>query len=732
MKIKWAIIILNFFALSSNAQNNIDILKYVNPFIGTGGDGHTFPNACMPHGNVQIGPQTEINGWDYTAGYRWEDTTLMGFSHTRLSGTGCGSLGDILFMPRIGDFTVFYGSVKKPFPGWRSRFSHNDEVATPGYYSVVLSDYNVKAEFTASQRCAVHRYTFPSNDSAHIIIAPSVGIEDFGGITALSQLSWINDSTIAGYRLSFGWVPFRKVHFVARFSKPFYTFQITTSRKPNWRNRSAEGRFIVGSVYFRTRENESVEVKVGISAVSIENAEENLEKEIGARSFEQVKSDAEQAWLKKLSTIRIQADQKTKEIFYSAMYHAFIHPNDITDINGEYQNVKYEKAKSPSGKYFSTLSLWDTFRALHPLYTIIQPKLDGEIVRSMVEHADVQGFLPVWTLWGAENYCMIANNAIPVVADAILKDLSGFDYEKAYQAMKISSTHNHRGSDWDIYDKYGYYPMDFVTKESVSKTLEVSFNDWCVAQVARRLGHFEDEQFFSKRALAYRNLYDKQTNFFRAKDSNGNWLKPFNPLNITHAHGYTEGNAWQYYWSVLHDIPALVELSGGQRSFELKLDSLFTMHSNVEGYLHDVSGLIGQYAHGNEPSHHVAYLYNYVGKPLKTQRLLTKIMNSMYNNTPEGITGNEDCGQMSAWYIFTALGFYPVNPASGEFQIGRPFVEKAEFMLVNGRVFRIETKNLGPTSSTVKRIYINGKELQNYTLKYSDIMNGGKLVFIMN
>ena len=718
---------LLFFSTIVYSQQNKNLTKFVNPFIGTGGHGHTFPNACKPFGNVQMGPVTDMKGWDRVSGYHYSDSTIMGFSHTRLSGTGCADLSDILFMPRIGKFTTQQGTNNQPFPSWRSRFSHKDESATPGYYSVLLKDYGIKAEFTASNHCAIHRYTFPANDSSSIIISPSVGFD----ATPWNNLKVENDSTISGVRFSFGWVPFQKVFFVARFSKPFFTYQMTSNYRPNWKQREREDKWIIGSVYFKTKANEQITVKVGISAVSLSGANNNLDKEIGNNCFETTRAEAESAWNDELNKIQIEADSKTKEIFYTGMYHAFIQPNNIADIDGRYRGADYEIATSKTGKYYSTLSLWDTYRALHPLYSIIQPRVNAEIIQSMIEHQQVKGFLPIWTLWGAENYCMIANHAIPVIADAILKGNKGFDYDQAYAAIKSSSTLSHQGSDWELYNKYGYYPNDFIASESVSKTLEVSFDDWCVAQVAKKLGKDVDYNFFINRSKAYQKLYDTESRFFRAKDSKGKWMTPFNPINILHSHGYTEGNAWQYYWSVQQDIPALVGLSGGKGKFDEKLDSLFTMSPKVEGDLSDVSGLIGQYAHGNEPSHHVAYLYNYADQPRKTQKMLTRIMAEMYRNEPDGLSGNEDCGQMSAWYIFTALGFYPVNPASGVFDIGRPFVQEAKLNLENGKTFLISVKNTSDKNIYVKKILLNNVPIANYKLNYTDIMNGGTMVIEM-
>jgi predicted alpha-1,2-mannosidase len=636
-------------------------------------------------------------------------------------------------MPRIGGFTINWGSNEKPFPSWRSRFSHTNEVASPGYYSVLLKDTKIKAEFTATEHCAVHRYTFPASDSAHIIIAPSVAIGTYVGNSASipwSSMKWENDSTITGFRISFGWVPFRRVYFVAHFSKLFFTYQLTSGSKPGWLVREKEHNFLMGSVYFKTKEREQITVKVGISAVSLDNARANLSAELFDKNFEQVHTLAVEAWNKELNKIQIEADDKTKQIFYTAMYHAFIQPNNIADVDGRYRGADFEIATSKTGKYYSTLSLWDTFRAVHPLYSIIQPTVNSEIIQSMITHQQVAGILPIWTLWGAENYCMIGNHSIPVITNAIMTDAKDVDYEAAYNAMKATSTTIHKGSDWDIYNKYGYLPKDLVG-ESVSKTLEICFNDWCVAQVAKKLAKASDYEFFMKRSQSYKQLYNAQSDFFQPKDKNGEWSSPFNPIDARYSNSFTEANAWQYRWSVQHDIPSLVELTGGKVKFGTKLDTLFTMSSEVIGGQRDISGLIGQYVHGNEPSHHIAYLYNYAGQPEKTQKILTKIMSEMYSNQPDGYAGNEDCGQMSAWYILTTLGFYPVNPANGVFDIGRPFIKQTKINLENGKTFTIIANNLSNKNNLVKKIHLNGKEIKDYKLNFKDIVAGGVLIFEM-
>ncbi len=720
------------FCLSFSLQSQtIDFTQYVNPFIGTGGHGHTFPGATTPFGMVQLSPDTDLTGWDWCGGYHYSDTMMMGFSHTHISGTGVGDLGDLMLVPRKGQLFLKRGS-KTEFAGsYRTRFYHEDEKATPGYYSVYLRNQDIKAELTATAHCGFHRYTFPETDSAYIIIDPTVGIGN--NTTAWTKLKIENDSTVYGMLLSFGWVPFQYVYFTMTFSKPFVKYELTHNvEKPGWNNKDMEAKFGMGSVHFITKKGEQILVKVGISAVSLENAKLNLHSEITHWNFNKVVEDARQKWNKELSKVQLTAPLEQMQIFYSGLYHALIQPNNIADLNGDYRGVDYQIANSPSKTYYSTFSLWDTYRAAHPLYSILYPSLDAAFVRSMIAHHQKQGFLPIWTLWGGENYCMIANHAIPVLADAFFKGLlSNDEMQAAYKAVKETSVNSHRASDWENYSKYGYYPADIFIKESVSKTLEVSYNDWCVAMMAKKINYIDDYNTFIKRSRYYRNLHDSTAGFFRARNSDGDWMKDFSPINIMHSHGYTEANAWQYYWSVPQDVPDLIRLTGGPKKFEKKLDSLFAMSSKVEGNLSDVTGFIGQYVHGNEPSHHVAYLYTWMGAPWKTQALIHRIAKEMYRAQPDGYAGNEDCGQMSSWYILSALGFYPVNPANGIYVIGSPLIKSAVLNLDNGKIFEVEVKNFAPQNIYIKSMLLNGKPLLNLWISHTDITNGGKLTFEM-
>ncbi len=720
-----------FYSISFGQQDNA---RFVNPFIGTGGHGHTFPGACTPFGMVQLSPDTDVEGWDRVGGYHFTDTTIMGFSHTHLSGTGVGDMGDILVMATTGPLILKRGTMKNHWPSFRSRFSHNEEAARPGYYSVMLKDYNIKAEMTATAHCGFHKYTFPATDSAHIIVDVSAGIPLTKDLTAWLYLKAENDSTLSGYRLSFGWVPHQYVYFVMVFSKKFKRIQMTgNTDSPGWGVREREGKWFIASVDFKTRANEPVYVKTGISAVSIESARKNLISEIPRWDFNRTVNESYQEWNKELNKISISATLKEKEIFYTGLYHTMIAPNNIADLDGYYRGVDSQTARSATGKYYSTLSLWDTYRAAHPLYTLLHPQTDAAIVHSMIIHHRRQGFLPIWTLWGAENYCMIGNHSIPVIVDAYFKNLLPDSLvADAYRAVRETSVNPHRGSDWLVYEKYGFHPADLYDRESVSKTLEICYNDWCVAQMARTLGYTGDYTYFMNRARFYRNLYDPLTGFFRAKNSDSVWAAGFNPLNIRAVMGYTEANAWQYLWYVPHDIDDLIKLMDGKNSFAARLDTLFSMSSRVDGHVSDVTGFIGQYVHGNEPSHHIAYLYNYAGRPWKTQAMVARIRNEMYNNTPDGYAGNEDCGQMSAWYIFSSLGFYPVNPANGIYDIGTPLFKSAVLRLDNGKTFTVKAYGISSEKIYIRSATLNGKPLLNPVISHSQIVAGGELLFVMS
>lgn len=713
---KYLLLITLLFAvhIGAFAQYN----QYVDPFIGTSGSGHTFPGATMPFGMVQLSPETGNFGWGYCSGYRYEDTTINGFAHTHLSGTGDADLGDVLFFP-------FQGNTPKDF---KSKFSKKTEKATPGYYSVVLSDNNIKAELTASAHTGAHRYTFNNSGASHLLIDIQSGLvdskEQFADHVSEGHINVIDKNNISGYAYTSQWVD-KKVFFVAHFNKAFTGYHFIDD--------STHRRLIID---FSTQPGKQVEARVGISAVSIAGAKKNLVETID-KSFNTIKNEAAAAWESNLGKLKAEGTPQQKIAFYTSLYHLLIQPNSIADLDGKYRGPDGKVHQSADKTYYSTFSLWDTYRAAHPLYTIICPNRDGQMVETMLQHFSTAGLLPVWALWGKESYGMIGNHAVPVIVDASLKGIPGFDKEKAFAAIKASLTNNKNPKyDWSLYMHYGYLPSDTVKREAVSRTLEAAYDDWCAAQLANSLHKTADYTYFLKRSKFYENLFDKSTNLMRGRLSNGDWVLPFANLDsgqLAIGGDYTEGNAWQYVWQVQQDIPNLMKLMGGKKAFATKLDSLFTMDSKVfgKGSTLDVTGLIGQYAHGNEPNHHVAYLYTLAGEASKTQRLVRQICDQFYQNRPDGLSGNDDCGQMSAWYLFTAMGFYPVNPVDGRYIFGAPQIAKVSIALPGGKAFVIEAKGLSEANKYVQSISLNGKPYHNDYITHNEIMNGGKLVYVM-
>ncbi|MEQ7802378.1 GH92 family glycosyl hydrolase [Pedobacter sp. ASV1-7] len=728
------------------------ITSYVNPFIGTGSvdssslAGNNFPGATVPFGFVQLSPDTDPSpSYNLASGYNYGDNTIVGFSHTHLSGTGVADFFDLLVMPISGDVKWTPGNGSEKRSGYRSAFSKKDEFAKPGYYRVLLQDYNVNAELTATEHAGFHRYTFRENQPAHILFDLSHSIDkkrekwpvDIIG----SQLRVIDQYTIEGYRIITGWARLRKLYFHVKFSKPIINHQMARGNKVfeklpiinGFNAYKAKGDISIRAVFdFDVKPGEQVLLKVGLSSVSVANAKENLEKEINDWDFDAVTAKADALWEKELSTVQIEATPEVKTIFYTGLYHLFIQPNVTSDINGDYQASDMTIKTAPTKKHYSTFSLWDTYRAAHPLYTLLKPSKDAAFINSMIAHYESYGYLPIWQLWNDESYTMIGNHAIPVIVDAVQKGITGFDLHKAYEAVKNTSIIEHPGSPFKLLDQYGYFPEDLQT-QSVSLGLEVAFNDWCVAQFAKKMGYKDDYDFFIKRSQLIKNIYDKKTGFFRGKDKNGNWLEPFDPFKYGGNGGspYTEANAWQYLWYVPQDIPWMIELFGGKDKFIKKLDDFFSLKQGEDQKNHNASGFIGQYAHGNEPSHHIAYLYNTVDQGWKTQKMVTEIMNKFYTTEPAGYSGNEDCGQMSAWYIFSALGFYPVNPAIGNYQFGSPKLNKAVINLENGKQFSILTKNFSEQNVFVHSIRLNGKLVKETFISHDDILKGGVLEFEM-
>ncbi len=700
-----------------------DYTHYVNPFIGGAANGHTFPGACYPMGLVQPSPDTGNETWAYCSGYMYNDEKIMGFSQTHLNGTGCPDLGDIRLQP-------FTGEVERE--NYHSLYRKESQQASPGYYAVTLEDFKVDVELTASPRVAFHRYTYHKPAPARLLVDHQYGIvsgtDRLNNHILESDVTVEDKYTISGHNYAEQWVK-RHYYFVVRFDKPFTAIQELPLLPGN-----KAPRYVLD---FDLKEGEQLQVKVALSGVSVEGARANLEQEVGGWNFDAVRQAAAAKWNELLARAVVTGTRAQRENFYTCMYHLFIQPNNITDVDGSYRGADDKVRKAKGGSYYSTLSLWDTYRAAHPLYTILAPELVDGFVNTMIAHQKAQGYVPIWTLWGKENHCMIGNHAVPVMVDAYLKGFRGFDAEEAFNAIKLSLTVNHLKSDWDLYTKYGYLPFDKIKRESVSRTLEYGYDDYCAMQMARALGREQDASYFAQRADYYKNIFCPETKFMRGRDSQGRWRTPFDPYELGHGaeqgNDFTEGNAWQYTWHVQHDPEGLVALIGGAAETVRKLDALFKAESKREGagFVLDVTGLIGQYAHGNEPSHHVAYFYNYAGAPWRTQEVVREIFDTQYRNAPDGLCGNDDCGQMSAWFIFSAMGFYPFNPCNDGYVFGAPQMEKVELNLSNGKKFSVEAINLSSENKYVHSVTLNGKSVQGFKISHADIMQGGKLVFRM-
>ena len=700
----------------------MDYTQYVNPFIGAADNGHTFPGATTPFGMIQTSPVTGAVGWRYCSEYVNSDSIIWGFTQTHLNGTGCMDLGDVLVMPTTGNRT-------RAWDGYRSRFSKDEESATPGYYSVVLEEPNVKVELTASPRVALHRYTYHTADSAAVLIdlqhGPAWGESQYHSQVSICDVQWEDAQTLSGHVRNSVWVH-QDYFFVLKFNRP------TTGQINLPMAKTEKGQRIVAC--FDMQPGDELLTKIALSTTSIEGAHKNMETELPGWDFEATRQAAKDNWNQYLSRIEVTGTDAEKANYYTSFYHALIQPNQISDVDGMYRNAKDEIVKTGGDAFYSTFSLWDTYRAAHPFYTLMIPeKVDG-FVTSLVEQGEAQGFLPIWGLWGKETYTMIANHGVSVIAEAYRKGFRGFDAERAFDMVKRTQTVSHKyKSNWENYMKYGYFPTDLTEVESVSSTLESVYDDYAAADMAKRMGKTEDAEYFGKRANFYKNLFDKETQFMRPRNSDGTWKSPFNPSEVAHAESnggdYTEGNAWQYTWHVQHDVPGLIELFGGEEAFLNKLDSVFTVE--LETTQADVTGLIGQYAHGNEPSHHVAYLYTLAGKPERTQELIRQIFETQYRPEPDGLCGNDDCGQMSAWYMFSAMGFYPVDPVSGNYVFGAPQLPKIILRLANGKTFTVIAEGLSAENKYVESITLNGNAYDKNYITHEDILNGGILVFKM-
>ncbi len=720
--------------------------------------GHTFPGATVPFGAVQLSPETdtisyEINGkyngrvYDYCAGYRYEDKTITGFSHTHLSGTGHSDLGDFLIMPTQGKLQLNPGTADDTKSGYRSKFSHQKEVAEAGYYKVKLDDDNITAELTTTARVGMHQYTFPKSDQSHIILDLMSGVYNYKGKDVWTYVRVVNDTLVTGYRQQTGWARTRTVYFAMSFSKAFKSYG-----QKNYDTKQAyhgfwgkfdqtknfpeiAGRDLKMYFDFNTAEQEKIKIKFALSPVSQANALTNLRTEINGWDFEKVKEQAQASWNKELNKIQVKTSEDNKINFYTAMYHAFINPTTYMDLNGEYKGLDQDVHKADGFTNYTTFSLWDTYRALHPFFNIIQPTRNNDMVKSMLAHYDQSSMhmLPIWSHYANENWCMSGYHSVSVIADAIIKGTFNGDSNKALDACVATATHRD-------YEGIGYYmDMGYIPAEksgvSVSNTLEYAYDDWAIAQLAKKLHRMDVYDAFIKRSNNWKNNFDKASGFMRPKLADGTFKKDFDPL-ATNGQGFIEGNSWNYSFFAPQDPAALMELMGGKKKFASRLDTLFTMHlpDSFFAETEDITreGIIGGYVHGNEPAHHVAYFYNWTDQPYKTQAEVRHILNMQYKPTADGLGGNDDCGQMSAWYMFSSLGFYPVAPASEVYSLGSPSVNSATLHLENGKIFSVDAINQSDKNVYVSKVTLNGKEIKDHVLKHDDIMDGGKLVFYMS
>ena len=710
-----------FFVCSSCTSGKYSPVDYVDPFIGTGFHGHTYPGATVPFGAVQLSPDTRAGNWDACAGYHYDDTTLKGFSHTHLSGTGCIDLGDILFRPTTLKPDLTAESICRP-----ANFSHKDERASAGYYSVILKDEGIKAELTATTHTGMHRYTFPSGKPVTIIVDLAHLLDNEYIYEA--ELERTTSNEIVGMRRTRGWTDNQYVYFAAQFSEPFQTVEFVQDKKIVSAETKQVGTDLQAILTFADKDGEPIIAKVGLSLVSVDNARKNLAEEVKDFNFDAVCAAARNDWEQALSSITVEGggtdDLKN---FYTAIYHAMVVPNVVSDVNGEYRRHNMQIGQLPKGKMqYSTFSLWDTFRAWNPLMTLIDTALVNNMVNSYLNIYDASGELPIWSLSAAETGTMIGYHSVSVIADAYLKGIRGFDAEKALDAMKVSSENNKKGADY--YIRYGFIPSN-IKKESISCLLEFAYDDWCIARMAQEMGKEDVYRKYIERSQNYINVFDGSTKFFRGKRMDGNWETSFNPFEV--GRSYTEATAWQYRFSVPYDVNGMVQLFGGKEKFITALDSIFIADPNVHGDLADITGLIGQYAHGNEPSHHIAYLYDYVGQPWKTQEMTRRLLDEMYQPTPGGISGNEDCGQMSAWYILSGLGIYSVCPGSNEFALTTPLFEKAVLKLANGKRLTL-LANDPKKNIYIHKVELNGKQIDTNFITYAQLMEGGELRFTLS
>ena len=739
-----------FLSLSVNAQ-----VEYVNPIIGTDGMGHTFPGACVPFGIVQLSPDTDtiphnINGiyqkrvYEYCAGYQYKDSTIVGFSHTHFNGTGHSDLGDILIMPTTGELKLNPGTSSHPENGYRSRFSHETEKASPGYYEVMLDDYNIKAQLTATKRTGVHKYTFPAEDG-RIILDLNHGIYNYDGKTLWAQIRVENDTLITGYRITNGWARTNYTYFAISFSKPIrnYGYQDMDEIRYNgfWRkfpinNNFPEmaGRKVVSYFEFDNTENPELVVKVALSATSTDGALKNLQVETAGKDFEQLALEAAESWNRQLSSLIIEGTDDQKAMFYTSYYHTLINPSVYMDVDGKYRGLDHNIHQADDFTNYTVFSLWDTYRAEHPFLMLMKPDEARDMVMSMIRHyqQSVHGLLPIWSHMANDNWCMSGYHAVSVLADAIAKG-ADIDMDEALDAMLSTSKVTYLDGLGEYMER-GYVPFD-LSYTAASTTLEYCYDDWTIYQTAMSMGREDVAAEYKQRAMNYQNIYDPELGFARPRHKDGSFKKEFDVLQ-THGEGFIEGNSWNFSFHVPHDVIGVMELMGGEKEFVRKLDELFAMHLSGEYYEanEDITSecLIGGYVHGNEPSHHIPYLYAWTSQPWKTQYWVREIMNRMYKNHIRGLSGNDDCGQMSAWYLFTAMGFYPVCPGTDQYVIGAPYLPYVKLSLPNGKTFEIKAKGVSDKKRYVKAVLLNGKPYSKMYITHSDIVNGGVIEFIMS
>ena len=752
----FSVLIFSVFTAFSQQQSN-DFSSYVDPFIGTQRMGHTFPGATVPFGMVQLSPDTDSVGYwnngkyngkvyEYCAGYQYDDPTIVGFSHTHLSGTGHSDLGDFLIMPTVGKLQLNPGTADNPEKGYRSRYSHTHEKASPDYYSVLLQDYNILAEMTATQRVGFHQYTFPKSDEAHIILDLMHGIYNYDGKNVWTFVRVENDTLITGYRQTNGWARTRTVYFAMSFSKPFTSYGHKKMdkgvyngfyRKFNQEDNFPEmaGHDIRAFFNFFTEENETIRVKFALSSVSTEGALKNMQAEIPDWNFKQTAQEGREKWNRELSKIAIESlSDDDKTVFYTALYHAFLSPITYMDVDGKYRGLDQNIHTAKGFTNYTVFSLWDTYRALHPLFNLVQPERNSDMVESMLAHFDqsVHPMLPVWSHYANENWCMIGYHSVSVIADAIMKDIYKGDINRALDAC-VQTAQYAKYDGLGDYMELGYVPAD-KNGASVSKTLEYAYDDWTIAQIALKAENREQFDVFSNRAESYYNVFNPASGYMHPRFSDGNFKEEFDALD-THGQGFIEGNAWNYGLYVPQNIDELIVLKGGKEAFAMMLDSLYSQQLDDEHIAQneDITrdGIIGLYVHGNEPGHHIPYLYNWVGQPEKTQARVRMILNTMYANSTDGLCGNDDCGQMSAWYVFSALGFYPVCPGSNEYALGSPLVKSATIDLGQGKVLNITAKNQSTENVYVEKVLFNGKRIEGNSISWQRIQKGGDLVFYM-